>query len=200
MVKLLGTQHCVALRTITRERKSGSFCMCRDKIMELETKDEVILCDQSSFAILRRDLCTGTVSIHLSWLSGGADRLTGRKETVVLPYGSFMAFANMRLAEGHIAEKSILAGEQKESQPQFVFCDVERLHECIARVDVRRKLVRFLRDNFHWRGSEKVCFYHDFAPYSFFFREIHHGLPCLSGGLILHGQEDMKKAYYSIHT
>ncbi len=200
MVKLLGTQHCVALRTISRNHKSGSFCMFRSELMELETKDEVILCDGSSFAILRRNLCAATISIHISWLCNHSDTLTGRKETVVLPYGSFMAFAKAGLAEGHIANKSILSIEQGKPQPQMVFCDVERLHECLSRADVRRKLVRFLRDNFCWQGSEKICFYPDFVPYSFFFQEFRHGQPGLSGGLILHGQEDMSKAAYSIHT
>ena len=36
--------------------------------------------------------------------------------------------------------------------------------------------------------------------YSFFFREFRGEKSCLCGGLILHGQEDMSKAYYGIHT
>ena len=40
----------------------------------------------------------------------------------------------------------------------------------------------------------------DFVPYSFFFREYQGGRVCLCGGLILHGQDDMSKAYYGIHT
>ena len=36
--------------------------------------------------------------------------------------------------------------------------------------------------------------------YSFFFREYRGGQALMCGGLILHGQDDMGKAYYGIHT
>lgn len=50
---------------------------------------------------------------------------------------------------------------------------------------------------FHW---DEIRFYNDFVPYSFFFREFRGGQPGICGGLILHGQENMAKAQYSIHT
>ena len=65
---------------------------------------------------------------------------------------------------------------------------------------VRRKLIRFLRDNFQWGWSDEVRFYNDFLPYSFFFTEIRGGQQGICGGLILHGREDLNRAYYSIHT
>ena len=65
---------------------------------------------------------------------------------------------------------------------------------------VRRKLAKCLRDSFRWQESESVRFYDDFLPYSFFFREIRNVQPGICGGLILHGQEDMSTAHYSVHT
>lgn len=37
-------------------------------------------------------------------------------------------------------------------------------------------------------------------PYSFFFREFRGGRAGICGGLILHNQDDIFKAYYNIHT
>ena len=42
--------------------------------------------------------------------------------------------------------------------------------------------------------------YDDFVPYNFFFREERTCGTGLCGGIILHGQKDLKKAYYGIHT
>lgn len=76
----------------------------------------------------------------------------------------------------------------------------EDLHAVLENALVRRKLVRFLRDQFRWPYSERVEFYDDFMPYSFIFKEIRGGEPVMTGGLILHGQEDLEHAYYSMHT
>lgn len=197
MVKLFGTEHCVVFRTVSRQQKSTSFYVSREDLRTLERKSEIAVYDLNSFAVFRRDTFAGTVSIHFSWLHENVGKLTGRKEIVTLPYSRLMAFVN---TGGETHERSILALDRSGVSPQFVFCDVERLRECLAKKDVRHKLLRFLRDNFHWQDSERICFYSDFSPYSFFFQEIRSGQPCLCGGLILHGQEDMGKAYYSIHT
>ena len=55
-------------------------------------------------------------------------------------------------------------------------------------------------DHFQWKSGGTIHFYSDYVPYSFFFREILSGQPGICGGLILHGQEDLKTAHYSIHT
>ena len=85
-------------------------------------------------------------------------------------------------------------------QPQIVFKSRRNLHAVLENAAIRRKLIRFLRDQFRWPYSEQIEFYDDFMPYNFIFKEIQAGEPVMTGGLILHGQEDLKKAYYSIHT
>lgn len=89
---------------------------------------------------------------------------------------------------------------ESRAAPKFVFCGEENLHAVLENRPVRRKLVKFLRNNFHWQGADEIRFYNDFVPYSFFFREFRGGRPGMCGGLILHGQENMAKAQYSIHT
>ena len=84
--------------------------------------------------------------------------------------------------------------------PKLEFCGKENLHAALENKTVRRKLVKFLRDNFWWKSASKICFYDDFLSYSFTFREFRNGKPGMCGGLILHGQENLDRAYYSIHT
>lgn len=53
---------------------------------------------------------------------------------------------------------------------------------------------------FDWPDSNEIYLYNDFVPYSFFFREFRNDRAVMCGGLILHGQEDMSRAYYGLHT
>lgn len=69
------------------------------------------------------------------------------------------------------------------------------MHSLLRGLRARRAMA-----NFNWPRSDEVHLYNDFTPYSFFFREFAGGRACLCGGLILHGQEDMNKAYYGLHT
>ena len=83
----------------------------------------------------------------------------------------------------------------------IVFYDHEGLRTCLENKTVRGKLARALRDNFRCYRAEQISFYHDFVPYSFLFQETRNGRVGIVGGLILHnGEDDLKKAYYSIHT
>jgi hypothetical protein len=74
------------------------------------------------------------------------------------------------------------------------------LRAAIGNAQVRHKLGKALMTNFDWPDADEIHLYNDFTPYSFFFREFRGEKSCLCGGLILHGQEDMSKAYYGIHT
>lgn len=200
MVKLTACQYGIEFQTYSREKKSRSFFVLRDELAELSRRDEITVHDGSSYATFRRDTYTGTVGIRFAWLNICGDRLSGREETLELPYAAITEFAESSQETGGPKHCSLLAAATKTAQPRLVFCDIQRLHECLAVKDVRRKLVRFLRDNFRWPDSEEIRFYSDFNSYSFFFQEIRRGRTCLSGGLILHRQENLDRAYYSIHT
>lgn len=88
----------------------------------------------------------------------------------------------------------------EHNAPTLVFHSKTNLHAAANNRFVRRKLARCLRDNFHWKDIDAICFYDDFLPYSFFFREIRNGQSGICGGLIFHRQEDSSEAHYAIHT
>ena len=138
--------------------------------------------------------------IQFTWLNGGGHELTGWEERVIVPYGRLAAFVQESAQEGGPREWKTLSMDFSSRRPQLVFDAKKTLHAILQNGVVRRKLVRFLRDNFNWPYAEQIRLYSDFVPYSFFFREIRNGEAVMCGGLILHGQEDMSKAYYSVHT
>ena len=187
----------VSLRTVSRSRKSPHrFYIPCQELEGLETGSAILVQDIHSFAMLRRDAYAGTVEIAFTWLEGNGNGISGYKESITLPYGKMMEC----LHESKPFVWKTLSIDSSAKQSQIVFKSRKNLHAALANGVIRRKLIRFLRDQFRWAYAEKIEIYDDFMPYSFFFRETRGGEIGISGGIILHGQEDMKTAYYSMHT
>ena len=191
----------VGLRTISRTQKSPHrFYISRHKLEELEHKSEIVAYDIHSFAILRRNAYAGTLEIAFTWLGGDKNSLSGYQDTIILPYDEMAEHLRESVSERKPIVWKALSVDDSVGQARIVFKSRKNLHAALGNGVIRRKLIRFLRDQFRWGNSEEIEIYDDFVPYSFFFREIKDGKAGISGGLILHGQEDMKKAYYSMHT
>jgi len=188
-------ENCIAFRTISRKRKSYRFLVPCDTFSELEHRPEIIVRDLGSFAVMRRNKIKDTLTIQFTWLSSSDYSIKGCEETVTVPYSEVMAVA----VKGTGAEYKTLS-QIDSSRPKLVFCNIENLRAAVENPTIRRKLSRALRDNFNWKSSERIEFYNDFTPYSFYFRDIQQGRLAMNGGLILHGQEQMDKAYYGVHT
>lgn len=191
----------ISLRTVSRSRKSPHrFYIPQSNLAELGHKQKIIAHDVSSFAVLNRNVYSGTLEITFTWLEKDVDNVSGYQETVILLYEKLAAFVRDSELEGGSAEWKVLSLDEPGKRPQFVFKSRGNLRAALKNGAVRRKLIRFLRDQFRWPCSEKIEFFDDFVPYSFTFREIRDGKPAIIGGVILHGQENLKDAYYSIHT
>nr|WP_325204306.1 hypothetical protein [uncultured Oscillibacter sp.] len=201
LVKASATKCGINFRVINpAEKYHRNFSILREDFENLETRGAAAAHDGGSFALMRRILSEGVVFIRFVWLSSHDDgRVTGWKETVKLPFESLRCFVRDSAGENGPSKWSALSMESRAA-PKFVFCGEENLHSVLGNQLVRRKLVKFLRSNFRWQGTDEIRFYNDFVPYSFFFREFRDGQPGMCGGLILHGQENMAKAQYSIHT
>lgn len=191
----------VGLRTISRTQKSPHrFYISRHKLEELEHKSEIVAYDIHSFAILRRNAYAGTLEIAFTWLGGDKNSLSGYQDTIILPYDEIVEHLHDSISEREPVVCKALSIDDSMRQARIVFKSRKNLHAALGNAAIRRKLIRFLRDQFRWGHSEKIEIYDDFMPYSFYFREIKNGNVGISGGIILHGQEDMEKAYYSMHT
>ena len=201
LVKAYANEHGIDFRTITRAHKSPHrFYVLRDTLARLEREPYLVAHDIYSFAVLRWDSYRGTLEISFTWLRGTARALSGREETVVLPYAKLMEFVAVSAQEGGPETWRALSLDMTHRKPKFVFQSKETLHSVLENATIRHKLFRCLNNQFRWPDSDQISFYNDFTPFSFFFRETRRGKDGICGGLILHGQEDMSKAYYSVHT
>ncbi len=201
LVYMIFRTDCIALRTVSHLRKSPHrFYIPRSRLEELEHTPYMIAHDLNSFVVLRRDTYTGTVEIELTWLSGDGYAVSGYLETIILPYDQMVAYLDESASEDAPVVWKTLSIDNSHRQPQLMFKSSKNLCAALTDSTIRRKLVRSLRDEFRWPQSERIEFYDDFLPYSFIFKEIRGGKAVMTGGLILHGQDDMQKAHYSIHT
>ena len=201
LVYMIFRTDCISLRTVRRSRKSPhSFYIPHSRLEALEQTPYMIAHDLNSFAVLRRDIYAGNIEIELTWLSGDGHAVSGYQETVILPYGQLAAYLDKSTSEDSPVVWKTLSINNSHKQPQLVFKSSKNLHASLADNIVRHKLVRSLRDEFRWPQSERIEFYDDFLPYSFTFKEYQGGKSVMTGGLILHNQDDRKKARYSIHT
>lgn len=200
LVKAYAEEHGIDFRTISRDRKSPHrFYILRDKLVELERNPKIIVHDIYSFAILHLNTHTGMLEIEFDWLSGNSHNLMGWQETVILPYDEFAAFVHNSTLGGP-SEWKALSINNPRKQPKLIFNSSRNLSAAIKNGMIRQKLVRFLRDGFQWPNADQIELYDDFLPYSFTFHEIKNGKTAMIGGLILHQQDDVEKAYYGIHT
>ena len=199
LIKVSASEHCIGFKTVSRQSKSPrTFLVTRNGLARLEQTQKIITQDIYCFAALRLNTAARTLSIDFSWLQKRYENeLTGWEETVVLPYDALMAFVEASAKEDGPKKWRTLS-IQAAITPKIVFVDTERLRKCLENRTVRRKLTRALRDNF--QGADRVEFYHDFEAYSFMFESYRAGRSSITGALILHDRDNLKKAHYSVHT
>lgn len=201
LVKARSSEDYIIFKTVTKSKKSGELYVRRSELTALEHTDQVISWD-GSFAVFTRNKIEGTVCIRFYWMNmSDTGPFTGRKQDVTLPFKPFMDFVKWSAyEEEEQPQKWCALSIVPRFSPKLTFVSTRNLHAALADKLTRRKLSKFLRNNFHWRNSTEIIFYDDFIPRSFFFREMRAGVAGICGGLILHGQEDISKAYYMIHT
>ncbi len=203
MVKMEAGEGCVILRTISRKRRSPQrFIMLKKELGELEEKKRVILRDIHSFADIRlyksaqgRD----TLEITFFWLSdSGFGDVKGWSQRVILRYEDFLACLENSRQSGGKGQR--LLSIEEYCRHKIEFKSFANLKE-VAKVPLlRKKLGHFLAGNFNWTGYERIVITDDFVPYSFYFIGYTPYGKGICGGIILHGQENLRKAYYGMHT
>lgn len=200
MLKVTVSGEFLVFKTVTREWKSGTLYVNRAELYDLNWKDQVIVKDCDYFAVFTRNHPRGTVGITFYWAQcSDGTCLTGRKSTVQIPWRDFSDFLE-RSADAGGLEKWEALSDDENHYPRLIFANTKRLGEVVRNKQVRRKFSKFFRNAFRWPDSDEIYLYADFVPYSFTFREFRDGKEFMNGGIILHRQDDMKKAYYSMHT
>ena len=201
LVNVTASESEIGFRTVAKKQKSPHrFYIMRSEWERLCLDGRLISNDEQSFAKFWYERDAGVLSIRFSWVSlSGSEKLTGWGQTVRLPYDALAEFISRSRTTEEPKQWKTLSLEER-GRPKLVFCSMEHLHAALSNKTVRRRLVRFLRDNFNWRGEDRICFYNDFLPYSFFFQAFRGDRRGICGGLILHDHQDLSRAHYSIHT
>ena len=203
MLRVHADENTVQFHTVSVRMKSPQrFFITYSELERLRQDGSIITSDIHSFAQLRLDERRDRLTIEFTWLTGRSfDRVEGTEQTVRLRWSEFRAFLeDCRDPDGPKDFKA-LSLDVSKARPRLMF-DGNRanLRAAIGNPLVRRKLGKALVANFNWPDAEEIHLTNDFVPYSFFFREFRGGQAQMCGGLILHGQEDMSKAYYGLHT
>ena len=205
MLKVRVSDDFLIFRTVSRQKKSPHLYVRRDELSPLYEGKRVVLNDGPYFCVvspLNRD---GMMRMEFYWISPtSGSGFSGWQRTLKISRERFLYFLEDSKAEYGPKEWNVLSDDAPH-YPRLIFRKCRSLEQVMGNPLVRRKLTKFLRDNFHWLNTDEIVFSSDFVPYSFFFREYRRGKggdleAAMCGGVILHGQEDMKTAYYSIHT
>ena len=204
MLKVRVSDDFIIFRTVSRQKKSPRLYVQRDELSPLYEGKRVVLNDGPYFCVvipLNRD---GMMRMEFYWISPtSGSGFSGWQQTLKISRERFLYFLEDSKAEYGSKEWSALSDDAPH-YPRLIFRKSRSLEQVMNNGLVRRKLTKFLRNNFRWPDTDEIILYGDFEPYSFFFREYRRGKDGLEevmcGGVILHGQEDMKTAYYFIHT
>ncbi len=203
MIKLSVSDDCISLRTFSRGYQSPQrFVLTEKELLELEEKRYLTVSDIRSFAklALRKTVEQGDVlEIEFTWLSdAGGGKVSGMTENIRLSHEKFKEMVRESGENG--VQKRMLSLEEKD-RPKVEFQSRRNLKAVAETKALRKKLGKFMGNHFlRWRGSRLITMYDDFEPYSFFFQEQTPYGNSIRGGVILHGRENLKKAYYGIHT
>ena len=203
MLRAHANENTVSIRTVSAQMKSPQhFYICYDEFDRLQLDGRIISSDIHSFVKIRLDEKRDRITFEFTWLAGHCHgRVEGTEQAVTLRWSGFREFLDAcRWPDGPKEFKAVSL-DVRGSRPRLIFDgNRENLRAAIGDRRVRHKLGKALMANFNWPDADEVHIFNDFVPYSFFFREFRDGHPVMCGGLILHGQEDMDKAYYGIHT
>ena len=203
MIKLSASEGCIRLRTFSRKHHSPhGFVFTEKELLDLEEKRYITVSDIHSFAkvSLRKSFEQAEIlEIEFTWLSdAGGGKVSGRTETVRLSYEKFKA--SITQSRENSMQIKMLSLEES-GRPKIEFQSRRNLKAVAETKALRKKLGKFLADHFlRWKGSRQITVYDDFEPYSFFFQEQTPYGNGMCGGVILHGRENLEKAYYGIHT
>ena len=204
MLKVRVSDDLLIFRTVSRQKKSPHLYVQRDELAPLREGKRVVLNEYSHFCIVSPVERDNAILMEFYWLSASGDcHACGWTQTLTIPREKFLDFVKRSAGEDGPKEWKALSMDEIRF-PRLIFQKSRSLEQVMGNPQVRRKLMKFLRNNFRWKNTDEIVFSSDFVPYSFFFREYRRGKEGMEagmcGGVILHGQEDMKTAYYSIHT
>lgn len=193
LVKICVYNDAFSLETISKNFHSiHSFYILKSDMQELKKHKVFIIKDMCSFAVLR--LKGEFIEVELTWLSSsGGEILKGKREYVRLSYQYLLQILSKN---GVYKQLSIPV----VNKLKIDFKNSSNLKKVVENKLIRRKFSQFIGKHLNWSGYVTIELIDDFTPYGFLFTSYtQYGID-ICGAIILHNQEDLAKAYYSMHT
>lgn len=203
MIKLNVYGEFLDIQTFSAETRSPHrFTVLRSELARLETQNQTILVSGlSSFAKMwleRRPDQETFLHIDFTWLSSfGEHGVSGFQEHVRVSYDRFRA---LTIDSSMDCQPRRLLSVPNTNRPRIEFRSRQNLTAVVGNPLLRHKLGLFLDRHFQWHGCNKVILTDEWIPYSFAFQSYTSARVDICGGVILHQQEDLRTAYYGIHT
>lgn len=202
MVTLSADGGYVKLHTYSHQfGRSRTFYIPEDKFGQRPQAKHFLAADGQDFVRVRIDPLAPDekITLEFAWLSCfGQEGLCGRSERVELDCKAFYKVAEQsRAREG---EPQRLLSLRPAPTPRVWFESRKNLREIVQKPILRKKLGRFLTAHFQWKDCKGIRIFDDFVPYSFCFEEHTAQGIGMCGGIILHGQENLRTAHYEMHT
>lgn len=199
LIKIEKRENTIGFRTVAKDGKSfrrghssQTFLITKEDIEELFRKKYLVGKDIYSFASC--SISDKVIAIEFFWLDSAGNRLTGETESIII---SLEKFENFFYNEG-IQTMDLINIEEKK-------CGVIKVNAPNTMAYImkdkllKRKLTKFLRDNFRWYRCDEIQLYDDYSKGSFCFTETRNGRRGICGGIILH-DAGSKNSYFQIHT
>ena len=203
MLKLSVRDEFIVFQTYSRRNgRSSQFYMRVETLNALEQLRTIIAMDDPHFVKMHIYVDrTGVerLCIQFTWLSiSGLDSVHGRREFLDVDYARFKAATEKSRAQQEAWQTLLTLPEQ--GKPPIQMHSKGNLKKVLQNRTLKKKLGRFLASHFRWESAKCIYICDDYLPYSFFFQEEFDDGRGICGGIILHGPEDLRKAYYEIHT
>lgn len=203
MIKISVDGDFISLRTFSRKYgRSRQFVIWRRELDGLKAKQKLLSADGYSYLRMylhKNPEGEDVLQIEVTWLNSSGDELIGCLERLSITYQDFLDCVDESIREDGKSCCRLSLPERR--RPVIEFGSRSNLEKIAQMKGLRRKLGKFLDRHFQWPDAVKIRIVDDsYAPYSFFFREERIGGTGICGGIILHGMEDMQKAYFGMHT
>lgn len=197
LFKATAAERYIDVQLTSRTRKDYRHVYIpRTYIVQLMRDDMVIVDRIHTLVFLYKTKEINAINIIIHWPDRDGRPMTDRCESVYIPYDAFMDFYRASREGGPTVWRALNMDYFR--QPKFVFEDKSRLHQCLENGIVRKKLIRYLRDNFYGGigdSEREIHFYEHPEPYSFTLKKVS-CFPTYIQEMVLKGQCDLSTARY----
>lgn len=201
LFKAAAAERYIDFRLISRTcREHRHICVPRSSIVRLIQEDMVLDNRIHTLIALVKLERLDALNIIIYWPDAHGRPSEAGCDSIYIPYRSFMDFYGKSMQpDGPLVWRALDMDYFRQSR--FVFEDREGLRQCLDNRLVRRKLIRYLRDNFYGgigMSEYEIHFRRHPRPYSFTIQAVS-AFPTYVQELVLENPQNMAAARYSMN-